>query len=184
MQTQRAIEQAFIELLREKGYDAITVGDIIQRADVGRSTFYRYYENKAALLLGFHVQIFDGLRIGLATQEDWLGDAPSPRLMEFFEKLQRHARVQPFLYSLGNDLEFLIQRIDELMAQQFDDLLRQAFEGEQLSMPVPTLAHSVAGVYSWVFRWWVSKHPPYTAAEVAGYVHRLTRAMLREALRD
>ena len=48
--TRKAIYTAFLELLNSKGYQATTVQDIIDRADVGRSTFYSHYESKELLL--------------------------------------------------------------------------------------------------------------------------------------
>ena len=48
--TKKAIYQAFLQLLNDKGYDATTVQDIIDFADVGRSTFYCHYESKELLL--------------------------------------------------------------------------------------------------------------------------------------
>ena len=44
--TKKAIYQAFLQLLNDKGYDATTVQDIIDLADIGRSTFYCHYESK------------------------------------------------------------------------------------------------------------------------------------------
>ena len=44
--TKKAIYQAFLQLLNDKGYEATTVQDIIDLADVGRSTFYCHYESK------------------------------------------------------------------------------------------------------------------------------------------
>jgi len=50
--TKKYLAAALIELIREKGYDAITIQDIIERANVGRSTFYSHYESKEQLLVG------------------------------------------------------------------------------------------------------------------------------------
>lgn len=50
--TKKHLATALIELILEKGYDAVSVQDIIDRADVGRSTFYSHYENKEQLLVG------------------------------------------------------------------------------------------------------------------------------------
>jgi len=52
LKTKRALADAFKHLLLEKGYDAITIQDIIDRANVGRSTFYAHYESKEQLLIG------------------------------------------------------------------------------------------------------------------------------------
>jgi len=50
--TKKYLAAALVELIIEKGYDAITVQDIIDRANVGRSTFYSHYESKEQLLTG------------------------------------------------------------------------------------------------------------------------------------
>jgi AcrR family transcriptional regulator len=50
--TKKSLATALTELIMEKGYEAISVQDIIDRANVGRSTFHSHYENKEQLLLG------------------------------------------------------------------------------------------------------------------------------------
>jgi AcrR family transcriptional regulator len=46
------LREALIELIEEKGFDAVTVGDIASRAMVNRATFYRHYPDKYALVTG------------------------------------------------------------------------------------------------------------------------------------
>jgi AcrR family transcriptional regulator len=48
--TRQACLDAFLELLLSEGYEAISVSDVIARADVGRSTFYDHYTGKEDLL--------------------------------------------------------------------------------------------------------------------------------------
>src|SRR5918996_3826094 len=48
--TRRALHGALMSLILRKGYEAITVQDIIDEADVGRSTFYAHYTGKEDLL--------------------------------------------------------------------------------------------------------------------------------------
>jgi AcrR family transcriptional regulator len=48
--TRQALVSAFIELVLTQGYEALTAEDISRKANVGRSTFYLHYANKAALL--------------------------------------------------------------------------------------------------------------------------------------
>ena len=48
--TQRMLHEALMSLMQEKRYDDITVQDILDRADIGRSTFYAHYRDKEDLM--------------------------------------------------------------------------------------------------------------------------------------
>jgi len=48
--TQQLLAQALIALTLEKGYEAVTIREITERADVGYATFFRHYHDKDALL--------------------------------------------------------------------------------------------------------------------------------------
>lgn len=52
--SRKALSDAFVSLLREKPYAKISITDIVDRANVGRSTFYGHFENKEQLMLWGH----------------------------------------------------------------------------------------------------------------------------------
>ena len=52
--TRQILREALLMLLKEKRYEDISVQDIIERADVARSTFYVHYVDKDDLLTGRH----------------------------------------------------------------------------------------------------------------------------------
>lgn len=56
--TREAIFKAFTELLSQKNFDQITVGEIIESADIGRATFYSHFETKDYLLKEFCKELF------------------------------------------------------------------------------------------------------------------------------
>src|SRR6266516_2886157 len=49
--TQQLLRNALFSLIQEKGFESLSVQDIIDRADVGRTTFYAHFDNKEDLLL-------------------------------------------------------------------------------------------------------------------------------------
>ena len=56
--TRESIFRAFSELLSEKEFNKITVGEIIERADVGRATFYAHFETKDFLIKELCEELF------------------------------------------------------------------------------------------------------------------------------
>ena len=60
--TRRLLHQAIVELIQERGWDAITVQDVCERADVGRSTFYVHFADKEELLIAGFAELRKHLR--------------------------------------------------------------------------------------------------------------------------
>lgn len=90
--TRRTLHEALISLVLEKGYERITVQDILDRADVGRSTFYAHFRDKEALLIAS----FDDMRERLTRELDSTADGPvDPGRVAalIFEHAHRHQRV-------------------------------------------------------------------------------------------
>ena len=91
--TRKLLHSAFLELVVEKGYDKITIQDILDRADVGRSTFYVHFRDKEALLSAS----FDDMRHQL---EEALTAIPVSKAVDvtlpatlLFEHAQRHQQI-------------------------------------------------------------------------------------------
>jgi len=59
--TKKLLWEALVKLILKKGYEAVTIQDIIDEANVGRSTFYSHYESKEHLLLGAQAHLTDML---------------------------------------------------------------------------------------------------------------------------
>ena len=60
--TRRLLQDALMALSTERGFDAVTVGDIAERANVNRATFYRHYQDKYGLVDEMFQQATDRLR--------------------------------------------------------------------------------------------------------------------------
>jgi AcrR family transcriptional regulator len=64
--TRRLLREALLGLLRERGYDRVTVQDVLDRADLGRATFYAHFRDKDDLLLSAFGEVREALRQHLA----------------------------------------------------------------------------------------------------------------------
>src|SRR5262245_57855262 len=65
--TRRLLREALLSLTLEKGYDQVTVQEVLDRADVGRATFYAHFTDKDDLLISGLLELRDSLREQLAT---------------------------------------------------------------------------------------------------------------------
>jgi AcrR family transcriptional regulator len=71
--SRRALKEALTDLILERGYESVTVGDVIDRADVGRSTFYAHFLDKDDLLMA----ILADLQIPAPDHTTWQPDDPA-----------------------------------------------------------------------------------------------------------
>jgi AcrR family transcriptional regulator len=71
--SRKALKEALTDLILEKGYEGVTVQDVIDRADVGRSTFYAHYIDKDDLLMA----ILADLDVPGPDSSSWRGDDPA-----------------------------------------------------------------------------------------------------------
>jgi AcrR family transcriptional regulator len=71
--TRKALKDALTDLILDKGYEEVTVQDVIDRADVGRSTFYAHYVDKDDLLMA----ILADLEVPGPDSSSWSADDPA-----------------------------------------------------------------------------------------------------------
>src|SRR5205807_5433905 len=88
--TQKLLREALIELIEERGFDALTIGELTQRAMVSRAAFYRNYRDKYDLV----EQIFEEAMSTLFHAIDEFGrEHPVDVWMRFFEQITQYDRL-------------------------------------------------------------------------------------------
>lgn len=97
------LQDALFALIFEKSYDRVTVQDVLDRADVGRSTFYAHFRDKEALLLAAFDSLSEDLRGELGTVAD--PARPAEALFRF-----AYARRQAFRALCGKQGGEVVQR--------------------------------------------------------------------------
>lgn len=166
--TRQAVYDAFTGLLEHKSYSAITVQDIIDEADIGRSTFYSHFETKDDLLRSLCSEIFDHVFAEDLTREATHDFSVGERSLE--------AEITHILYHLQDSGRYLkgILSCDsgDVFMQDFKSHLNTVFEGEleKVSTDIPKdylLNHMVCD-FAETVRWWIS-HKEYSPEQVAGF---------------
>lgn len=186
--TRELLQKALIELIRERRYDAITVQDIADRANVGRTTFYLRYNGKDDLFMDCHEAIASKFHFGPLhplSRDELLSPEAPPGMIAAYRHLEE---VRPLLRPilLGKDGRLILQRIRDWRARTIEDSLRAAFAEADSSIPFSLLVDYLAGAQTALMQRWLEKRQPYTPENLAQAFHRLQRAAIREAfgLRD
>lgn len=158
--TQRALHAALIAEILAKGYDAVTVQDIIDRADVGRSTFYAHFDDKQALL----VSGISELRAFLATHRH--DERPLAFSLAMFEHVEGHRDLgrATFGRKSGAVVQEQMRRMFQALVR--DDLTELAGRRTHTLAPVEALVEFVVGAFLALLAWWLDHRSKLTAAQI------------------
>ena len=180
LRTRRLLSEALIALMMEKAYDSITVQDIIDRADVGRSTFYAHYRHKDDLLSREFERLVEELsqNIGYETE----GSNPLLPSLALFRHVQQHYPLYKALV-WGRGLDFVVKSTQVLLShsveKQLDGLLH---DDEQSSSLLPVVSNYVAGAFLTLLQWWLDNTMVYSPERIDNLFQQLVMPGVQAAL--
>lgn len=169
--TQKLLHKALMSLILEKKYESITVQEILDRADVGRSTFYLHFQDKDELL----VSGFQYLRSFLETIQETSATLPGKsyeRIIRFSLPMFAHAleyrRVNRAL--LGSSAEAVVRRCihSVLVGIVSRELKLELHSRKRGSGPVSPelLTHFLVSTFVSVLTWWLNSKNPVPPKDV------------------
>jgi AcrR family transcriptional regulator len=164
--TERLLHEALSTLIREKPYEAIAVKEILDRADVGRSTFYTHFRDKDELLVsGIH----DMLRSGRPEAQTARSRNADPLWFSypFFAHIAQHRRASAARMGINGRLAIhghLERTVAELVAAELEGQPNQG--SAPCRVPRELLARHVAATFVLVLNWWVDTDSALSAAEI------------------
>ncbi len=166
--TRRLVTSAMTELLVEMPYDQITIAAILERADIGRATFYAHFRDKLDVVDAVAAEMFEGV----ATPRALPGSSSLPALELFRHAAERAASLRAMLDTPSG----------EVFWRESQKAWSAAIErslGPQRGRPggaaTPAIAAQfVTGGFAAVLRWWLRGGMPYTPEQMA----LMTQALL------
>jgi len=181
--TRELLQKALIELITERGYDAITIQDIVDRANIGRTTFYLHYNSKDELFISCHEAMVSKFLIAplhpLSREELLSPDAPQG-LKSAYQHLE-DSRAMLYAIFQGKDSLLIMRQIRDWNAREIETNLRNVFAEAESTIPLDVLANYLAGAQIALMHWWLEKRQPHTLANLAQTFHRMQRAVIRAA---
>jgi len=173
----RLLHKALMSRVLEKKYESITVQEILDRADVGRSTFYTHFQDKDELLVSGFENVKNLLHSSQAAGSGSVGKTYE-RIIGFslamFEHANEYRAVNRAL--LGSNAEAIVRRqIHAALAGVISqEVRREMQEGKRANYPVSAelLTHFLVSTYISVLTWWLKSRNPVPPEDInAAYRH-------------
>lgn len=171
--TREAIFRAFTQLLSGKDFNQITVGEIIERADIGRATFYAHFETKDYLLKEFCEELFCHIfdtesKTTHGHNHIFSCEGSESVFLHLFQHLKRND---------NNILVLLSSQNNELFLRYFRDNLETLVEsqinsfdaGKRASIPEAFWKNHITSTFVETVRWWIGNGMKESPQEINDY---------------
>ena len=159
--TRKAIYAAFLQLLNQKNFETITVQEIIDLADVGRSTFYSHYESKELLLDELCRYLFHHL---FEREENISTEAYLAHIFSHFKKNQDH--VTSLLFSKN---DYFLRQLQKELEHHVYPMVAKDLQVSYPSIPASYLKHFVVTNFIETLTWWLKKGKSYKEDQVVRF---------------
>jgi AcrR family transcriptional regulator len=174
--TRKLLVDSLLDLILEKGYDDVTIQDIIDRANVGRSTFYAHFENKEQLLIGndkFKELLSQSLEKSSNAEID---------LLNIYQHVEEHHKLAKVFFGKKSG-DIIKDHFHNMFAHIIKDYFKKRINREKLEKQMEPLIieASASAMCSLLFNW-VSNDMPFTAQEMATKGREILNSIFRKYL--
>ncbi|HSS19777.1 MAG TPA: TetR/AcrR family transcriptional regulator [Pyrinomonadaceae bacterium] len=169
LRTKHRLSQAMVGLVKEKRFDDITVQDLIDRADIGRATFYTHFRDKEDMLQKDWERFLDGL----AAQINWENAGKTSfvpvvflfaHLQDFHRFYQGLVRSRKAESSFRDGAAYLSRKLETAL---------DARAKHKTAIPTSILATFLASELFVLLKWWLDQGMPYTPEQMDEIYHKL-----------
>lgn len=175
LKTKSEIKQALTELMEEKRFEAITVRDLTERANINRGTFYLHYQDKYDLLEQCEDEIIKNIVEhvrDLQVQDVEMiiaKDKPFPFIIKVFEYIQKNADFLRAALGPNGDPSFQ-EKIKDMMIQNFFIKLGNF----NTTVPFEILTTYISSAHLGIIQYWVNTGMKQSPEEMASILFRIT----------
>jgi AcrR family transcriptional regulator len=180
LRTRRSLRQAFYALILEKGYDSVSVGEITERADLGRTTFYLHYRDKEDLLMESVRDLVNGLiaQLDQASTEYWarpeagrlIPEVPLTAITYAFQHVAQNAILYRIILR-GEGTSSASQRVRDILINSVTEFIEgvRARQGLEYNpeLPLDVFLNGLAGAWLGLVSWWLEEERPYSPEQMA-----------------
>ncbi|HEX7958279.1 MAG TPA: TetR/AcrR family transcriptional regulator [Terriglobales bacterium] len=174
VRTLDSLGNALVALMHEKPFDSITVQEVLDRAAIGRSTFYAHFRDKDDLFLNEIEQFFSLVSTMLSRRHD-----TSNRVAPVTELFSHIADVRQFYAALvaSGKIHDVMELAQGCFARGIEQRLIELGRTRGLDASHrAALANSFAGALLSMLSWWINHHMQPSPAEMDKLYHQMVWA--------
>ncbi len=171
LKTRQAVFEAFARLLQKQKYSSITIQDIIDKANIGRTTFYSHFETKDDLMIAFIDMIFESLKLSESIAFD------TASLSAIFSHINENSRLIK---------DIINTECSELLFRKFKNYWNEIValgdytpSAGQIKVPVEILANHMSTTLIELIKWWLNSNTSYSSEQMAQYYINLILPIIR-----
>lgn len=183
--TRRLLREALLGLVAEKGYDRVTVQDVIDRADLSRATFYAHFRDKDDLLISGLDELEQSLRDAMTAYVE-RGSLAFGEAQAAVEALQ-HVAAHRWLYrgiiasrAGGFVMRQVRRRLTTLVRQHFQDMVESRRSSP--TVPVEVTAEFAVGGLLGALWWWLEQDSQPPPLQMGWLLEQLTTPAIEAGL--
>jgi AcrR family transcriptional regulator len=178
--TRHQLGHALVELVKEKRFDDITVQEVIDRADVGRSTFYTHFRDKEDLFQKDWERFLDAL----AQHIEWdkAGSGSFVPVAHLFAHLQDYQKFYRGL-ERSRKVDAVFKHGVEYFGEKIAAALTSRLEySPAAAVPTAVLANFISQQLFGLLKWWLDQGMPYAPERMDQMFHQLVNPTVQAQL--
>ena len=164
--TRKLLKDALVALIIEKGFESVTIQEILDKANVGRSTFYLHFENKQELLHSCFEEFHELFNKSSLESSNTLDSISSEFTLNILRLVERNQMLCKAL--LGqDDMTMYFNPIHSFIYDYFEVSIKKfVTNSSQTLLQSEMLGHYITSAFLGTLRWWVYNDMPYSVEEV------------------
>ena len=163
--TRDAIFDAFSTLLSSKSYTRITIQEIIDEANIGRSTFYSHFETKDELLKSLRTDTFDKMHSNNPTLSS---GNPHSMILDVLYHIKENEKIIKGVF-LSESGELFMNYFKNYFSNHIEQHLFASYNERIMDIPKDFLINHISGSFLEMVKWWVSRNMKQTPEELTSY---------------
>lgn len=169
--TRQRLHETLLNLSIERGYDAVTVQDVLSYSETARSTFYAHFRDKDDLLISGFNDKGDTL-FGKLFSADGSSSPAANFTKPLFEHIYQNKALAKAFFGSGS-AALVMGHLRNLIVVQIRQLVSERAVAAAYPVPDELIVQFIAGASFGLLSWWVDHDFPYTVEEISEACQRM-----------